>query len=70
MSIQLAAKSNKNVIQQKSQRITYILTRPCMIFLGFSEVKNAFLSLHARKRESSLWKVLSIRSISLSLIRL
>ena len=39
---------NKNVVQQKGQHITYILTRPCMIFLGFSEVKNAFLSLHAR----------------------
>ena len=48
LSIQVGAKSNKNVVQQKGQRITYILTRPCMIFLGFSEVKNAFLSLHAR----------------------
>ena len=48
LSIQLCAKSNKKVVQQKGQRITYILTRPCMIFLGFSEVKDAFLSLHAR----------------------
>ena len=33
-------------------------------------MKKAFLSLHAIKREPSLWKVLSIKSTSLSLIRL
>ena len=36
------AKSNKIVIQQKGQRTTYILTRPCMLILGFSEVKMRF----------------------------
>ena len=35
LSIQLGAKSSKNVVQQKGQRITYILTRPCMIFFRF-----------------------------------
>ena len=28
-------RSNKNVVQQKGQRIAYILTRPCMIFFRF-----------------------------------
>ena len=42
LSIQLGAKSNKNDVQQKGKRITFILTRPCMIFLGFSEVKMRF----------------------------
>ena len=42
------AKSNKNVIQQKVQRITYNLTRPCMIHIKFSGVKYVFLSLHER----------------------
>ena len=41
-----------------------------LFFLGFSEVKNAFLSLHARLGEPSLLKVLSLRSISLFLIKL
>ena len=36
------------------------------IFLVCSEVKHAFLSLHARLGEPSLLKVLSIRLISLS----
>ena len=35
LSIELGAKSNKNVVQQKGQRIAYILTRPCMIFFRF-----------------------------------
>ena len=48
LSIQLGAKLNKNVVQQKSLRISNILTRRCVIFFSFSEVENAFLSLHAR----------------------
>ena len=64
-------KSNENVVQQKVQRITHIFTRPCMIFLGLFEVKNALLSLHVRYGgEPSLLKVISIRSISLDLITL
>ena len=39
LSIQLSAKSCKNVVEQKSQCITYILTRP-----GCSEMQNEFLS--------------------------
>ena len=35
LSIQVGAKSNKNVVQQKGQRITYILTISCMIFFRF-----------------------------------
>ena len=31
----LGAKSTENVVQQKGQRITYILTRPNMIFFRF-----------------------------------
>ena len=37
---------------------------------AFIPSKNAFLSLHERQGEPSIWKVLSIRSISLSLIKL
>ena len=33
MSIELGAKSNKNVVQQKGQRIIYILTRPTLYWL-------------------------------------
>ena len=44
MSIQLGAKSNKTVVQQKVQRITYILTRPGMIFFKvFSMQKCVFV---------------------------
>ena len=40
LSIQLGAKSNKNFVQQKAQRNTYILTRPCMVFFkGFKSKK-------------------------------
>ena len=35
---------DKNVVQQKGQCITYIFTRPCVVFLGFSKVNNVFLS--------------------------
>ena len=48
VSIQPSAKSNKNVVQQKGQSITYILTRPCMIPFRLFRSENAFLSLHAR----------------------
>ena len=58
------------IVQQTGQRIKYILTRPHMIFLYFSKVKSAFLSLRARLKEHSLCKVVTIRSISLSLIKL
>ena len=60
LSVQLGAKSNKNVVQKKGQHITYILTRPCMMFFRFFRSKNVFLSLHAWKGEPSLLKVLSI----------
>ena len=43
LSVQLSAKSNKNVAQQKGQCITYILTRPCLIFLRLSLAEFAFL---------------------------
>ena len=42
LSIQLGANSNKNVVQQKGQCITYILTRPCMIFLGSEYTETKF----------------------------
>ena len=38
--------------------------------LKASDVKKAFLSLHSILKEPSLWKVSSIKSTSLSLIRL
>ena len=48
-TICLYVKSNKNVVQQKGHRITYILTRPCMIFLRyFRSKKMCFFFLHAR----------------------
>ena len=70
LSIQLDAKSKINIVQQKGQCITCILTRSCMIFFRFFRSTNAFLLLHARLEELSLLKVLSIRSISLSSIKL
>ena len=71
MSIQLGAKSNKYVIQQKrsAYHIHFDKTMHDIFSVFFSEVKNAFLSLHARLGEPSLLKVLSIKSISLSLIK-
>ena len=57
--------SNKKV----SASYTFWQDHACY-FLGFSEFKNTFPSLHARKKEPSLLKVLSIRSINLSLIKL
>ena len=38
----------KIAVKQKGQRITYILTRQCMLFFGCSKVKNALLPLYAR----------------------
>ena len=60
LSIQLGAKLNKTVVQQNGQRITYILTRPCMIFIFyvFPKVKNAFLSLQAMKFPTRTGKTL------------
>ena len=46
-------KSNEISVRQKGQRITYILKRPCMIFLGFFEVKLRFCS-HMQGKESLL----------------
>ena len=34
-----------------------------MIFLGIFEVKNAFLSLYARKEEPSLWRTCFITAV-------
>ena len=55
--IQFGAKSNKNLVHQKGQRITYILTRPCMIFSSFfSEVKQRFCRYMQGKESLLYWR--------------
>ena len=51
MSIELGAKSNKNVVQQKDQRITYILTRPCMIKVEINDKFEHFIEYVMREEK-------------------
>ena len=53
LSIQLGANSNKTVVQQNGQLITYISTLPC-IFFSASEVKKMHLCCYMQGKESHL----------------
>ena len=68
LSIQLGARSKKKCCPTKRSAYHIHFDMTMHDILGFSEVKNAFLSLHARLGEPFLWKVLSIRSISYLLL--
>ena len=56
LSVKLGAKSNKNVVEQKDQRIKYILTRPCIIVFRSFRSKMRFCNV----RRASLLDVLSV----------
>ena len=72
MLIQFKAKSNVRDREElhtlSDNTINY--NKHKVLFLTESVVKKASLSLQATKREPSLWKILSIKSTYLSLIRL